>query len=146
MGNDGHVVTHCSFGKMTPQQERSIVKDIFSRRMIVSLLMGFSCGLPLLLTISVLQAWMAEEGVDLTLIGMMALVGLPYTLKFLWAPVSSPGTTRVIAKSGPPTSFQLVISPENICRSCPRLKFLTGAALLVMIASGSLQKGVSISP
>jgi PAT family beta-lactamase induction signal transducer AmpG len=54
--------------------------------MLVAFLMGFSCGLPLLLTISVLQAWMKEEGVDLTVIGMMALVGLPYTLKFLWAP------------------------------------------------------------
>ncbi|MCK4618374.1 MAG: AmpG family muropeptide MFS transporter [Desulfobacterales bacterium] len=54
--------------------------------MIVTLLMGFSCGLPLLLTITVLQAWMKEEGVDLTVIGLMALVGLPYTLKFLWAP------------------------------------------------------------
>jgi len=54
--------------------------------MLVALLMGFSCGVPLLLTISVLQAWMKEQGVDLTVIGMMALVGLPYTLKFLWAP------------------------------------------------------------
>ena len=54
--------------------------------MLVTLLMGFACGLPLLLTITVLQAWMKEEGVDLTVIGMMALVGLPYTLKFLWAP------------------------------------------------------------
>jgi len=54
--------------------------------MLVALMMGFSCGLPLLLTISVLQAWMKEEGMDLTAIGMMALVGLPYTLKFLWAP------------------------------------------------------------
>ena len=53
----------------------------------VALLMGFSCGLPLLLTISVLQAWMKDEGVDLGVIGLMALVGLPYTLKFLWAPV-----------------------------------------------------------
>ena len=61
-------------------------KVIFSRRMLVSFLMGFACGLPLLLTSTVLQAWMKEEGVDLTMIGMMALVGLPYTLKFLWAP------------------------------------------------------------
>jgi len=60
-------------------------KVIFSRRMLVSFLMGFACGLPLLLTSTVLQAWMKEEGVDLTMIGMMALVGLPYTLKFLWA-------------------------------------------------------------
>jgi MFS transporter, PAT family, beta-lactamase induction signal transducer AmpG len=55
--------------------------------MLVSFLMGFACGLPLLLTSTVLQAWMKEEGIDLTLIGLMALVGLPYTLKFLWAPV-----------------------------------------------------------
>ena len=54
--------------------------------MLVALLMGFSCGLPLLLTITLLQAWMKEEGVGLTLIGMMALVGIPYTVKFLWAP------------------------------------------------------------
>ena len=64
----------------------STLKVIFSRRMLVSFIMGFSCGLPLSLTITVLQAWMKEEGVDLTLIGMMALVGFPYTVKFLWAP------------------------------------------------------------
>ncbi len=62
-------------------------KVIFSGRMLVALLMGFSCGLPLLLTFAVLQAWMKEAGVDLTVIGLMALVGLPYTLKFLWAPL-----------------------------------------------------------
>jgi PAT family beta-lactamase induction signal transducer AmpG len=54
--------------------------------MLVAFVMGFACGLPLLLTITVLQAWMQDEGVDLAVIGMMALVGLPYTLKFLWAP------------------------------------------------------------
>ena len=64
-----------------------LITAIFNGRMLVSLLMGFSCGLPLLLTITVLQAWMKDEGVDLTLIGLMALVGLPYTLKFLWAPL-----------------------------------------------------------
>jgi MFS transporter, PAT family, beta-lactamase induction signal transducer AmpG len=65
----------------------SFIKILTSRRMLVALVMGFASGLPLLLTLSVLQAWMKEEGVDLTVIGLMALVGLPYTLKFLWAPV-----------------------------------------------------------
>ena len=55
--------------------------------MIVALLMGFSCGLPLLLTLGVLQAWMTEEGVDLTWVGMITLVQSPYSWKFLWAPV-----------------------------------------------------------
>ncbi len=65
---------------------KSILKIIFSGRMLVALAMGFACGLPLLLTITVLQAWMKEAGVDLAVIGLMALVGLPYTAKFLWAP------------------------------------------------------------
>jgi len=65
-----------------------ISRAIFSGRMLVALLMGFSSGLPLLLTGSVLQAWMTDEGVDLGTIGLFALVGLPYTLKFLWAPLT----------------------------------------------------------
>lgn len=65
----------------------SITSAVINRRMLVALAMGFSCGLPLLLTLSVLQAWMTEAGVDLTTIGLMTLVGLPYTLKFFWAPL-----------------------------------------------------------
>jgi len=60
---------------------------VLGRKMLVALSMGFSCGVPLLLTISVLQAWMKEEGIDLGVIGLFSLVGLPYTLKFLWAPL-----------------------------------------------------------
>ncbi len=60
---------------------------IFSPRMLVAFLMGFSCGVPLLLTGSVLQAWMRKEGVDLSVIGLFSLVGVPYTLKFFWSPV-----------------------------------------------------------
>ncbi|RJQ52898.1 MAG: MFS transporter, partial [Desulfobacteraceae bacterium] len=71
---------------MNRNTEKSLLRTIFSGRMLVAFLMGFACGLPLLLTISVLQAWLKEEGVDLTVIGMMALVGIPYNLKFLWAP------------------------------------------------------------
>jgi PAT family beta-lactamase induction signal transducer AmpG len=55
--------------------------------MLVAALMGFSCGLPLLLTLGVLQAWMKEEGVDLTWVGMITLVQSPYSWKFLWAPL-----------------------------------------------------------
>jgi PAT family beta-lactamase induction signal transducer AmpG len=53
----------------------------------VALLMGFSCGLPLMLTLGVLQAWMKEEGMDLTWVGMITLVQSPYSWKFLWSPV-----------------------------------------------------------
>lgn len=72
---------------MPTASRTSLIRIIFAPRMLVALMMGFSCGLPLLLTLSVLQAWMTLEGVDLSVIGLMALVGLPYTVKFLWAPV-----------------------------------------------------------
>ena len=75
-----------------------ILKVIFSRRMAVALIMGYAAGLPLLLTISLLQAWMTKEGVDLTVIGLMALVGLPYTLKFLWAPLMDRFTLPVFGR------------------------------------------------
>jgi PAT family beta-lactamase induction signal transducer AmpG len=55
--------------------------------MLAAFLMGFYGGLPLLLTGTVMQAWMRESGVNLATIGLFAMVGLPYTLKFLWAPV-----------------------------------------------------------
>jgi len=64
-----------------------LLRQFFSPRMLVAFLMGFACGTPLLLTSTVLQAWMTDQGVDLATIGFFSLVGLPYTVKFLWAPV-----------------------------------------------------------
>ncbi|MEJ2696539.1 MAG: MFS transporter, partial [Candidatus Sulfobium sp.] len=58
-----------------------------NRRIGVMVLMGFASGLPLALTAGTLQAWMAVDGVDLRTIGVFALVGMPYTLKFLWSPL-----------------------------------------------------------
>src|SRR6202453_2568923 len=56
-------------------------------RVLIVLLLGFSSGLPLALSGSTLLIWMRESGVDLGTIGLFALVGTPYTLKFLWAPL-----------------------------------------------------------
>ena len=64
-----------------------IFRIIFSWRMLVIFFLGISSGIPLLVTGSTLQAWMTDEKVNLAVIGMFSLVGLPYTVKFLWAPV-----------------------------------------------------------
>jgi PAT family beta-lactamase induction signal transducer AmpG len=62
--------------------------DIFTNRRVgVMLPLGFASGLPLALTGGTLQAWLTVAGVDLRTIGIFTLVGLPYTLKFLWAPL-----------------------------------------------------------
>ncbi|MTW17680.1 MFS transporter [Rhodoplanes serenus] len=56
-------------------------------RVLIVMFLGFSAGLPLALSGSTLLVWMRETGVDLGTIGLFALVGTPYTLKFAWAPV-----------------------------------------------------------
>jgi PAT family beta-lactamase induction signal transducer AmpG len=55
--------------------------------MLVVALLGFASGLPLALTGQALQAWLSIEGLDVATIGFLSLVGLPYTFKFLWAPL-----------------------------------------------------------
>lgn len=70
-----------------PRSLLDAARTLLTRRMLTSFAMGFACGLPLLLTIGVLQAWMRDVGIDLSVIGLMALTQLPYSLKFLWAPL-----------------------------------------------------------
>jgi len=66
----------------------SVYAAVFrSRTILLLMLLGFSSGLPLALTAGTLQAWLAVEGVDIVTIGWFALVGQPYTYKFLWAPL-----------------------------------------------------------
>ena len=55
-------------------------------RLIAVLLMGFASGLPLALTFGTLSFWLSEVGVSRTSIGLFALVGISYSLKFLWSP------------------------------------------------------------
>lgn len=83
---------------MVKRGTRELLGTVLSGRMLVALLMGFVSGLPLLLTGSVLQAWMTEEGVDLGTIGLFALVGLPYTLKFVWAPLMDRYTPALLGR------------------------------------------------
>lgn len=56
-------------------------------RLFVVAVLGFASGLPLALTGQALQAWLSVEGIDIATIGFLSLVGLPYTFKFLWAPL-----------------------------------------------------------
>jgi len=57
------------------------------RRLAVITVLGFSSGLPLALTDSTLQAWLAVSGVDIATIGLFSLLSVPYVFKFLWAPL-----------------------------------------------------------
>jgi len=58
-----------------------------NRRLLLCVLTGFSSGLPLYILINLFAAWFREAGVDLKTIGLLTLIQLPYTWKFLWSPL-----------------------------------------------------------
>lgn len=78
--------------------ELPLWRRIFSWRMLVCILLGFSSGMPLWVTLQLIPAWMRDQGVSLETIGLFALTGVPYTWKFLWSPLLDryviPGTSR----------------------------------------------------
>ena len=63
------------------------MSGLLNRRMLICIFTGFSSGLPLYILISLLPAWLKSEGVSLKEIGLFALIGLPFTWKFIWAPL-----------------------------------------------------------
>lgn len=66
---------------------KDFFKTLLSKKMAVILLLGFSSGLPLLLTGGTLKTWLAREQVDISTIGYFGWVGMAYSLKFIWAPL-----------------------------------------------------------
>jgi PAT family beta-lactamase induction signal transducer AmpG len=65
----------------------SLARTVFSRTMLICAFTGFASGLPLYTLINLLPAWLRSEGVNLKAIGLFALIQLPYTWKFVWAPL-----------------------------------------------------------
>ena len=64
----------------------SIGESVWNRRMLICVFTGFASGMPLYVLFQLVPAWLRDGGVSLTEIGLFALVGIPYTWKFLWAP------------------------------------------------------------
>lgn len=65
----------------------SSIQQTLWKRMLITVLMGFSSGLPLLLTGGTFKMWLARENIDVKTIGFLSWVGMAYSLKFLWAPL-----------------------------------------------------------
>ncbi|GAP35480.1 MFS transporter [Piscinibacter sakaiensis] len=73
---------------MSPRPAAPLAQRLAAlHRLAVVVLLGFASGLPLALTGQAMQAWLSVSGVDLATIGLLGAVGLPYTFKFLWAPL-----------------------------------------------------------
>ena len=71
-------------------------------RTLAMLFLGFSSGLPFYPAFQTMTIWLRESGIALPLIGMVAWATIPYSLKFLWAPVVDrmplPFLTRLLGR------------------------------------------------
>jgi MFS transporter, PAT family, beta-lactamase induction signal transducer AmpG len=93
-------------------------------RMLAMLALGFSSGLPFLLTGATFGYWLGESGTSLTAIGFISWVGLTYSLKFLWAPAIDRLVPPFIGRLGHRRSWMLVA------------QLLVGVGLIAMAAWG----------
>jgi MFS transporter, PAT family, beta-lactamase induction signal transducer AmpG len=75
------------FRRLTATSKPTVLQALGDKRMTAVLLLSFASGLPFNLTGFTLQAWLASSGLDIKTIGIFGLVGFPYILKFLWAPL-----------------------------------------------------------
>jgi PAT family beta-lactamase induction signal transducer AmpG len=81
-------------------------------RLLAVLLMGFASGLPLALTFGTLSFWLSEVGVSRTSIGLFALVGISYSLKFVWSPaIDRLPVPLLTARLGRRRGWALAIQP-----------------------------------
>ncbi len=67
--------------------QSQVWQSLATKKMLICIFTGFSSGLPLYILIGLLPAWLRSEGVNLKAIGLFALINLPFTWKFLWAPI-----------------------------------------------------------
>lgn len=111
-------------------------------RLMTVTVLGFASGLPLALTGQALQAWMSVEGLDLATIGFLSLVGLPYTFKFLWAPLVDRFDLPLLGRRrGWMVLSQLLLAAAlwALAQTSPvhQLKLYAGLAVLVAFLSAS---------
>lgn len=122
-------------------------QEIFSKKMLVIFLLGFSSGLPLLLTGGTLKTWLAREQVDITTIGYFGWVGLAYSLKFIWAPLLDRFT---LFKMGRRRSWMLA---TQICLAAlitsigffdPKVSLMSMALFATLVAFFSATQDIAI--
>src|SRR4051812_24205600 len=115
-------------------------------RVLIVMFLGFSSGLPLALSGSTLQVWATEGGVNLRTIGLFAIIGTPYTIKFLWAPfvdaLDVPWLSRLLGRRRGwlvLSQFMLMaaIALMALCDPKAAPALLIGAAILVAVASAT---------
>lgn len=126
---------------------KQFMKDFFSKKMLIVFFLGFSSGLPLLLTGGTLKTWLAREQVDISTIGYFSWVGMSYSLKFIWAPLLDRFT---LFAAGRRRSWML--ATQMALMACiawmgtmdPKISIQTMAIVAVLIAFFSATQDIAI--
>ena len=123
------------------------ISSYLEKKMLITLSMGFVSGVPLLLTITLLQAWLTDEGISKYTIGLFALVGLPYSLKFIWAPIFDYFTILKLGRRRGwllVTQILLIISIIALGMGNPALNAWNVALLATLVAISSASQDIVI--
>ena len=123
------------------------ISPYFQKKIFITLSMGFVSGIPLLLTITLLQAWLTDEGISKSTIGLFALVGLPYSLKFLWAPLFDGVTLSTLGRRRSwmlVTQILLIITIIGLGMTSPAMNATNVAILAVLVAFSSASQDIVI--
>ncbi len=103
---------------------------LLNQRMLICVFTGFSSGLPLFILITLIPAWLRQDGIDLKSIGLLALIQLPYTWKFIWAPIFD----RYVLPLGRRRGW-LLLSQVALLASIPFFGYLQPKADISLIAA-----------
>ena len=123
------------------------LQTLGNRRMRSMLLLGFASGLPLALSGGTLQAWLATTAIDLHTIGLFSLVGLPYTLKFFWAPLMDRFVPPFLGRRRGwivHTQALLIAVIIALALSSPEQDILRVGMLALLLAFASASQDISI--
>ena len=127
---------------------RNLKEILFNKRMLACVVLGFSSGLPLYLLFQLLPAWLRSEGIDLKTIAVFALIQLPYTWKFIWAPLMD--RYNLIAPMGRRRSWMLITQIALFITICtygffnPQLNITSIAVVSTLVALFSASQDIVI--
>ena len=126
-------------------QRETLAEAILNRRMLICVFTGFTSGLPLYVLIQLIPGWLRVEGVGLAEIGFFALIGFPYTWKFLWSPVMDRFTLPLLGHRRGwmlVTQLALLVSIASMGFIKPDLSIWTVAYLAAAIAFFSASQDI----
>ncbi len=126
-------------------QTQTFKEAILNRRILICVFTGFASGLPLYVLIQLVPAWLRVEGVGLKEIGFFALIGFPYTWKFLWSPVMDRYTLPFLGRRRGwmlVTQLALLVSIGSLGFIKPDLSIWTVAYLAAAVAFFSASQDI----